>query len=218
MRQVNFFWSGTHGRFSPCHILTSTFCLLGTNVVSTQTRNLPVLEMAFPFPVMAPIFILSFFGFHFWKFSIWYGPQTGNLPLLVLDMTHFVPFPELGCAIFGTVLHWAPYWKWTLCAWSHFRYQALPAPVLSLLGSRTRTGLYVRGPISGTGLCYFRYRIHWAPYLNWTLCVWSHFWYRALPVLVRSLLGSRTGTGLYARGLISGTGLCHFWYGHFWVP
>jgi hypothetical protein len=134
--------------------------------VSTQMRNLPVLEMAFPFPVMAPIFILSFFGFHFWKFSIWYGPQTGNLPLLVLGMTHFVPFPELGYAIFGTVIHWAPYWKWTLCAWSHFRYRALPAPVLSLLGTRTRTGHYVCGPISSSGLCYFRYGIHWAPYLN----------------------------------------------------
>jgi hypothetical protein len=29
------------------------------------------------------------------------------------------------------------------------------------------------------------------PYQNWTLCVWSHFWYRALPVPIRSFLGFR---------------------------
>ena len=162
-------------------------------------HNLPVLEMAFPFPVMAPIFILSFFGFHFWKFSIWYGPQTGNLPLLVLGVTHFVPFLVLSYAISGTVIHWAPCRNWALCAWSHFRYGALPVPVGSFTGPHTETGLYVHGPISGTGLCQFRYGhslgsvpklgsmcvvpfpvrdsassgtvIHWVPYRNWTLCV-----------------------------------------------
>ena len=61
-------------------------------------------------------------------------PQTGNLPLLVLDVTHFVPFPVLGYAISGVVIHWASYRNWTLCAWSHFRYRALPVPVRSFVG------------------------------------------------------------------------------------
>jgi hypothetical protein len=39
----------------------------------------------------------------------------------------------------------------------HFRYWALPVPVRSFTGPRTGTGLYARGPISGTGLCQFRY-------------------------------------------------------------
>jgi len=86
-----------------------------------------------------------------------HGTQTGNLPLLVLGVTHFVPFPVLGYAVSGTVIHWAPYRNWALCVWSHFRYGALPVPVLSFTGPHTETGLYVRGPISGTGLCQFRY-------------------------------------------------------------
>jgi hypothetical protein len=81
---------------------------------------------------------------------------------------------------------------------SHFRYGALPVPVRSFTGPRTETGLYVRGPISGTELCQFRYGhslgpvpklgsihvvpfpvrgsastgtvIHWVPYQYWTLC------------------------------------------------
>jgi hypothetical protein len=101
--------------------------------------------------VIVPLPVLSFFGSHFRKFSIWYGTQTGNLPLLVLGVTHFVPFPVLGYAISGTVIHWALYQKWALCVWSYFRYGALPVPVQSFTGSRTETGLYVRGPISGTG-------------------------------------------------------------------
>ena len=40
-------------------------------------------------PKWHPFPVISFFGFHFWKFSIWYGPQTGNLPLLVLGVTYF---------------------------------------------------------------------------------------------------------------------------------
>ena len=58
-----------------------------------------------PFPV------LSFFGFHFRKFSIWYGTQTRNLLVLVLGVTHS----------------------------SHFRYWALPVPVRSFTGPRTGT-------------------------------------------------------------------------------
>ena len=116
-----------------------------------------------------------------------------------------VPFPVLGSVIFGTVLHWAPYQKWTLRAWSHFRYWALPVLVRSLVGSHTRTGLYVCGPISGTGLCHFWYGpslgpvpevdstrvvpflvlgsdssgtvIVRVPYQNWALCAW---WVRLL--------------------------------------
>ncbi len=44
---------------------------------------------------------------------------------------------------------------------------------------------------------HFRHGHSLAPHQNWTLCVWSHFRYRALPVLVRSFIGSRTGTGIY---------------------
>ena len=36
------------------------------------------------------------------------------------------------------------------------------------------------------------------------------FCHRRSPFPVRSFLGSRTRTGVYASGLISGTGLCHF--------
>ena len=115
--------------------------------------NLPVLEMAFPFPVMAPISstILSFYGSHFWKFSIWYGTQTGNLPLLVLGVTHLYHFR---------------YWA------SHFRYWAMPFPAQSFTGPRTGTGLYARGPISGTGLCQFRYGHFLGPVLELaSMCV-----------------------------------------------
>ena len=115
-----------------------------------------------PFPV------LSFFEFHFRKFSIWYSTQTRNLPALELSVTHS----------------------------SHVRYGALPVPVQSFTGPRTGTGLNARGPISSTGLCQFWYGHFSVPYRNWTLCERSHFRHGALPVPVRSFLGSRTGTGL----------------------
>jgi hypothetical protein len=60
--------------------------------------------------------------------------------------------------------------------------------------------------------------VRWAPYRNWTLCMWSHFRYRALPFPVWLFLGSHTGTGLYAGGLISDTRLCQFRYGYFLSP
>ena len=75
----------------------------------------------------------------------------------------------------------------------------MPFPVRSFIGPRTETGLDACGPISGTGLCQFRFGhslgpvpeldsmrvvpfpvrgsassglvIHWVPYQNWTLCV-----------------------------------------------
>jgi hypothetical protein len=121
-----------------------------------------------------------------WQSAITGTGRDSFVPFPVLG----VPFPVLGYAISGTVIHWAPYRNWTLCAWSHFRYRAMPFPVRSFLGSV------------------------W----NWHLCGWSHFWYRALPVPVWSFLGSRNRTGIYVRGPISGTGLCHFRYGHFLGP
>ena len=98
-----------------------------------------------PFPV------LSFFGFHFRKFSIWYGTQTRNLTVLVLGgRDSFVPFPVLGSASSGTVIHWAPYRNWTLCIRSHFRYGAPPVPVRSFTGPRTATELCAVGkPVGG---------------------------------------------------------------------
>ena len=135
--------------------------------------NLPVLEMAFPFPVMAPISSTVLLRiplleiFHLVRYPNWQSAITGTgrdsfVPFPVLG----VPFPVLGYAISGTVIHWALYWNWTLCAWS---------------GSASSSTVIFR-----------------VPYWKWTLCVWSHLWYRALPVLVRSFLGSCTGTGLYA--------------------
>jgi hypothetical protein len=146
-----------------------------------------------------------------------------------------VPFPVLGSASSGTVIVRVLHRIWTLCAWSHFRYWALPVLVRSLLGSHIRTGLYVRGPISGTGLCHFWHSpslgpvpevdftcvvpfpvlgsassgmvIVRVPYQNWTLCAWSHFRDWAMPFLVRSFTGPHTGSGLYAHGPISSTGL-----------
>ena len=135
-----------------------------------------------------PLPVLSFFGSHLRKFSIWCGTQAGNLPLLVLGVTHFVQFPVLGYAISGTgtVIHWAPYRNWAPCAWSHFRYGALPVPVGSFTGPRTETGLHEHGhslgpipKLDSMRMVSFPVRgsassgtvIHWAPYRNWTLCV-----------------------------------------------
>jgi hypothetical protein len=125
-----------------------------------------------------------------------YGHSLGPVPKL--GSMRVVPFPVWGTAISGTVIHWAPYQKWALCTWSHFQYVALPVPVRSFTGPRTKTGLYTGCPISGTGLCQFRYGhslgpipklgsicvvpfpvqdsassgtvILWVPYRNWTLC------------------------------------------------
>ena len=97
-------------------------------------------------------------------------------------VTHVVPFLVLGSASSGTVIQLAPYRNWTLCAWSHFRYGALPVPVGSFTGPRTGTDSSSR----------------------------SQFRYRALPVPVRSYLGSRTRTELfYVRwvSLLVGLGL-----------
>jgi hypothetical protein len=126
-------------------------------VVPTQTRNLPVLEMAFPFPVLAPISSTVLFWiplleiFHLVRypnrqsaitgtgrdsfctisgtglFQFRYGHCWGPVP--ELDSMRVVPLPVLGYAISGTVI----------------------------VRVRTRTGLYVRGPISGTELCHFLY-------------------------------------------------------------
>jgi hypothetical protein len=140
--------------------------------LSTQTRNLPVLEMAVPFPVLAPITSTVLFWiplqeiFHLVRCPnrqsaitgtgrdsfrtisgtglchFRYGHSLGAVPKL--GSMRVVPFPELGYASSGTVIHWAPYQNWTLCAWSHFRDGALPVPVRSFTGSRTKTGLYAR--------------------------------------------------------------------------
>jgi len=125
--------------------------------------------MAVPFPVLAPITSTIIIWiplqeiFHLVRYPNRQSAITGG-------RAHFIPFPVLGYAISGTVIHWAPYRNWALCVWSHFRYGALPVPVRSFTGPRTETGLYARGPISGTGLCHSGTVIHWAPYQNWTLC------------------------------------------------
>jgi hypothetical protein len=130
--------------------------------VSPKMRNLPVLERALPFPVTVPISSNVLFGGPFLKFSHFvqspnwqsaitgtghdsfrpisgtglchfqYGHSLGPVP--GLDSMRMVPFPVPGSASSGTVIHWAPYWNWTLCAWSHFRYRALPRPATHVLG------------------------------------------------------------------------------------
>ena len=81
-----------------------------------------------------------------------------------------VPFPVPGTASSGTVVFRVPYWNWTLYAWSHFRYRALPVPVrLCLepvleLDSMRVVPFPVPSPAS-SGTVIFR-----VPYWNWTLC------------------------------------------------
>ena len=73
----------------------------------------------------------------------WYGHSLG--PMLEPVSMHVVPFPPvLGYAISGTVIVRVPYRHWTLCAWFHFRYWAMPFPVRSFTGPRTGSGLYAR--------------------------------------------------------------------------
>jgi hypothetical protein len=119
--------------------------------------------------------------------------STGTgIPISSSTGTHFQYCPFLGSTSgnfpFGTVP------KRAICQYWYWAFR------------------YVLGPFSSGTV------IHWAPYRNWTLCVRSHFRYGALPVPVRSFTGPRTGTGLYARGPISCTGLCQFRYGPFYGP
>ena len=149
---------------------------LGTSIVCVKYPNAQFTSSGNGIPISSN----GTYGSHFWKFSIWYGTQTSNLPLLVLRVTHLYHFR---------------YWA------SHFRYWAMPFPVhghsLALgpvpeLDSMRMVPFRVPSPAS-SGTVFIM-----VPYWNWTLCAWSHFRYRALPVPVRSFLGSRTGTGLYA--------------------
>ena len=96
----------------------------------------------FPFPVLAPISSTVLFWiplpeiFHLVRYPNAQFASTGT------GRDSFVPFPVLGSASSGTVIHWAPYRNWTLCARSHFWYGALPVLVRSFTGPSTGTGLY----------------------------------------------------------------------------
>jgi hypothetical protein len=142
-------------------------------------RNLPVLEMALPFPVMAPISSTVLLGgpllenFHLVQSPNWQSVITGTGsdsfrtissaglchfrygrslgPVLELGSMCVVPFQVLGSSISATVVVGVPYLNWTLCAWSHFRYQAMPVLVRSFTGPRTGTGLYVHGLVQWEG-------------------------------------------------------------------
>ncbi len=152
------------------HYYFITITLLLSPCVSPEMRNLPVLEIALPFPVIVPISSDVLFGGLFlkilhilqspnWQFAITgterdslcpisgtglcqfkFGHSSGPVP--ELDSMQMVPFLAPGSASSGTVVHWARYRNWTLCKWSHFQYQALPVPVWSFIGPRTGTGLY----------------------------------------------------------------------------
>jgi hypothetical protein len=136
--------------------------------------------MAFSFPVLAPITSTVLFWiplqeiFHLVRYPNRQSAITGTGrdsfrtisgtglchfryshslgPVPKLGSMRVVPFPVRGTASSGTVIHWVPYRNWTLCAWSHFRYWALPVPVRLYLGSRTRTELYARWVRSLVGL------------------------------------------------------------------
>ena len=107
----------------------------GVHHVSTQTRNLPVMELSFPFPVLAPISSTVLF---------W-------IPLP--EIFHLVRYPNAQFASTGT-------------------------------------GRDSCRPISGIGLCQFRYghSIGPVPELD------------SMPVPVRSFTGPRTGTEICAVG------------------
>ena len=111
-------------------------------------RNFPVLKMALPFPVMAPVSSTVLLGgpllenFHLvqspnWQSVItgtgrdsfrtissaglchfWYGRSLGPVP--ELGSMCVVPFQVLGSSISATVVVGVPYQNWTLWAWSHF--------------------------------------------------------------------------------------------------
>ena len=134
-RSVQFF-------FAPARILNFRF---GKNqslvftYVSDQTRDLPVLEMAFPFPVMTPISSTVLFwisllkNFHLVRSPNWQPAITGTgcdsfrtisstgpchfrygnslCPVPEVDSMCVVPFPVPGSAISGMVIHCAPYRK-----------------------------------------------------------------------------------------------------------
>ena len=83
--------------------------------------------------------LISSTGTHYQYFSFM-DPTSGNFPFGT------VPKP--------VICH---YWH---CVWLilyHLWYWAMPFPVRSFIGPRIKAGLYGRGPISGTGLCQFRY-------------------------------------------------------------
>ena len=81
--------------------------------VSAQTRNLPV-HTGTGIPISGTNF----------QYCPFLNSTSGNFPLVPVpkraicrigtERDSFVPFPELGSASSGTVIHWAPYRNWTL--------------------------------------------------------------------------------------------------------
>ena len=125
---------------------------------------------AFPFPVMAPISSTVFF-----------------IPLL--ENFHLVWSPNWQSAITGTGRDSFRTISGTgLC---HFWYGHSLGPVPEVDSMRVVSFPVPGSSSSGTVVV-------GDPYQNWTLCAWSHFRHWALPVPVRSFLGSRIRTELYA--------------------
>ncbi len=155
--------------------------------VSTKTGKSPLLEMALPFLVMAPsssniVFLIPFLElFPILQSQYQQFTSTGTsvnqfVPFPVLGSA-FVPHPALGSSSYGTVICWAKYRNWTLCfntisgtGLCQFRYGHSLGPVPDLDSMRLVPFPVLGSASSGTGI----YR---APYRNWTLCGWSHFWY-----------------------------------------
>ena len=192
------FWDRSQKWFLTCTIrLTSIylpqighkFATTPGAYVSTITGNLPVLELALPFPVMVPIsstvLLVSplLLIFHIVQYPYWQSAITGT------GCDSIVPFPVLGSASSGVGVCWAPYQNCTLCPLSHFWYWALPVPVRVFAGPCTRTVLYMYCPISGTGLCQFQYGrlLGPVPELD-SMCL--------VPFLVLDSASSPTRTGL----------------------
>ncbi len=174
--QINKRHSLKYGHVPPKLVITTPWRALCVDLVgpylSPETCNLPVLEMALPFPVTVPISSNVLLRgpflkiFYFVQSPNWQSAITGTgcdsfCPISGTGLCHFqcgcslgpvpeldsmpvVPFPVPGSASSGTVVHRAPYRNWMLCAWSHFRYRALPVLVRLFIGSYTGTGLYAR--------------------------------------------------------------------------
>ena len=119
---------------------------------STQTRNWPVLEMAFPFPVMAPIsstvllrIPLLLETFHLVRSTNWQSAITGT------GCDSFVSFPVQGVPF--PVLVYAP-----------FPARSFTGPAPELDSMRVVPFPVPGSASSGTVI----YRV---PYWNWHLCV-----------------------------------------------
>ncbi len=134
------------------------------------------------------------------KYHYWQIASTGIGTASSSNGTHYwycpfgesitVNFPYCTVPLLANCHYW--YWEWFNCPISgtglcQFRYGHLLVPIPELDSMRIVPFPVLGSASSGMVIC-------WAPYQNWTLCVWSHFQYWALPVPVRALDGPNNRT------------------------